>query len=101
MVQDKKKANYQYSNNTYNSRCSKSYNHPKCGKNQTTPTQEAPTATTVLDTSAMVEQKLPVPETVLPVHPSTNESLLGASYLNNHVHQVIPNTNVSVCSSDS
>ena len=48
----------------------------------------------------MVEQQLSVPEPVLPVQPTTNESQLGASYLNNCIHQVISNTNVSVCSSD-
>ena len=36
--------------------------------------QEALAATTVLDTPAVVEQELSVPETVLPVHPATNES---------------------------
>ena len=49
----------------------------------TTPAQEALAATTVLDTPEMVQQELSVPETVLPVHPPTNESQLGASYLNN------------------
>ena len=49
----------------------------------------------------MVEQELSVPETILLVHPATNENQLGASYLNDYVHQVIPNNNVSVCSSDS
>ena len=73
----------------------------------TTPTQEAVATTTVLDTPANapavteMEHELSVPETVLPVHPSTNESQLGASYLNICVHQVVQNTNVSTCSSDS
>ena len=49
----------------------------------------------------MVEQELSVPETILSVHPATNESQLGASYLNIHVHQVVQNTNVSMCSSHS
>ena len=49
----------------------------------------------------MVEQEFSAPETVLTVHPATNESQLVASYLNNHVHQVIPNTNDSMCNSDS
>ena len=66
-----------------------------------TPAQEALAFTTVLDTPAMVEQELSVPETVLQVHQTTNESHLGASYLNNHIHQVAQNTNVPVCSSDS
>ena len=63
--------------------------------------------TTVLDTQANapaateMEHELSVPETVLPVHPSTNESQLGASYLNICVHQVVQNTNVCMCSSDS
>ena len=65
-----------------------------------TPAQETLAATTVLDTPAMVEQGSSVLETILPVHPATNESHLGASYLNNCLHQGIPNTNVSVCSSD-
>ena len=55
----------------------------------------------VLNTPARVEQKLSIPETILPVTTTNNESQLGALYLNNHVHQVIPDTNVSVCSSDS
>ena len=67
----------------------------------TTPAHEALAATTVLDNLAMVEQDLLVPETVLPVHPAANESQLGASYLNNSVHQVIPNINVAVCISVS
>ena len=66
-----------------------------------TPAQEALATTTVLNTTTMVEQALPVSETILPVTTAINESQLGASYLNNHVHQVIPNTNLSVCSSDS
>ena len=49
----------------------------------------------------MVEQELSVPDTVLPVTTINNESQQNASYLNNWVHQVIPNNNVSVCSSDS
>ena len=71
------------------------------------PAQDGLATTTVLDTPAMapavteMEHKLSMPETVLSVHPSTNESQLGASYLNNCVHQVVQNTNVSVCSSDS
>ena len=70
----------------------------------TTLTQEALDATTVLHTPAMAtaatetEHELSVPETILSVHPSTNESQLGASNLNNHVHQVVQNTNVSMCS---
>ena len=66
-----------------------------------TQAQEALAATTVLDTPAMVEQELSVPETILPVHSATNESQLVAPYLNDCTHQVIPNTNVSMCSSDS
>ena len=72
----------------------------------TTPAQEALAATTVLDTPAMapeateMEHMLSIPETVMAVHPSTNQSQLGA-YLNNCVHQVTQNTNVSICSSDS
>ena len=62
----------------------------------TTPAQEALASTTVLDTPAMAEQELSVPETILPVHPATNESQLGASYLNSCIHQVVQNTNVSV-----
>ena len=47
------------------------------------------------------EHELSVPETILPVYPSRSESQLGALYLNKHIHQVVQNTNVSVCSSDS
>ena len=65
-----------------------------------TPAQEAPAATRVLDTPATIEKELSVPKTILPVHPAINESLLGTTHLNNCVHQVIPNTNVSMCSSD-
>ena len=74
---------------------------------KTTPVQEALATTTVLDSPVMapaateMEHKLLIPETILPVHPSTNESQLGASYLNNCVHQVVQSTNVSLCSSDS
>ena len=69
--------------------------------------QEALVTTVVLDTTsnapATTETKheLSIPETVLPVHPSTNESQLGASYLNNCIHQVAQNANVFVCSLDS
>ena len=66
-----------------------------------TPAHDALVATTVLDTPAMVEQQLLVPETILPVHPATDESQLGVSYLNNCVFQVIQNTNVSMSSTDS
>ena len=65
------------------------------------PAQEALAVRTVLDTSVMVELELSVPETILPVHPARHESQLGAYYLNNCVHQVVQNTNVMVCSSDS
>ena len=57
-----------------------------------TQAQGALAVTTVLDTPAMapaateMEHELSIPETVLPVHPSTNESQLGASYLNNYIH---------------
>ena len=66
-----------------------------------TQAQEALAATTVLEIPAVVEQELSVPETILAVHPANNESQLGASYRNNCIHQVIQNTNVSVCISDS
>ena len=65
-----------------------------------TTVQHALAATTVLDTPAMapaateIEHELSLPETILPVHPSTNESQLGA-YLNNHVHHIIQNTKSS------
>ena len=39
---------------------------------------------TILTHTTFLEQELSVPETILPVHPATNESQLGASYLNNH-----------------
>ena len=63
--------------------------------------QEALAATTVLDMPAMAGKELSGPETILPVHSANNESQSGASYLNNCIHQVIPNTNVSMCSLDS
>ena len=72
-----------------------------------TPAQEAVAITTVLDipanapTATEMEDELSVPETILPVLPSTNESQLGASYLYNGIHQAVQNTNVSVHSSDS
>ena len=66
-----------------------------------TQVQENLAAMAVLDTQAMVEQELSVPETVLPVTTANNESQLGASYLNNCFHQVVPNNNVSMCSLDS
>ena len=60
-----------------------------------TPAQEALAVTTVLDTPAIMmpptltapattetEHELSVPETILPVQPATNESQVGASYLN-------------------
>ena len=59
-----------------------------------TPAQEAQAATTVLNIPAItpavmeMEHQLSVPETILPVHPPTNESQLGASYLNNE-HQIV------------
>ena len=78
------------------------------------PAQEALAATTVLDTPAIVmspaltapaatetEHELSIPETVLLVQPSTSESQLGASYLNNYVHHIVQNASISVCSSDS
>ena len=66
-----------------------------------TQVQEALAAITDLDTPAMIEQELSVPETILPVTIANNESQLGALYINNGIHQVIPNNNVSLCSSDS
>ena len=62
------------------------------------PGQEALAA--VPDTRTMVEQGLSVPETALLVTLANNESQLGASYLNNHICQVIPDNNVSLCSSE-
>ena len=35
------------------------------------------------------------------MQPTTNESQLGASYLNNCIHQVVQNTSISMCSSNS
>ena len=75
----------------------------------TTPAQEAMAVTTVLDTPAIVmppiltassvsetEHELSVPDTTLPVQPAINESQLGASYLNNCIHQVVHNTSISM-----
>ena len=79
-----------------------------------TPAQEALALTTVLDILAIMtppiltvpaatetEHELSVPETILPVQSATNESQLGASYLNNHIHQIVQNSSISMCSSDS
>ena len=44
----------------------------------------------------MEEQEL----SALPVMTASNESQLGASYLNNCAHHTTPNNNISVCSSD-
>ena len=63
------------------------------------PTLATPVATN-LATITETEHELLVPENVLPVKPTTNESQLSASYLNNHIHQVVQNTNVSMCSSN-
>ena len=52
-------------------------------------------------TSPGQEALAEVPKTAPPVTTANNESQLGASYQNNHIHQVIPNNNVPVCSSDS
>ena len=57
--------------------------------------------TTAINDPAMAGQEMSVPETVLPVVTTNNESQLGGSYLNSHVNQVIPNNNISMCSSDS
>ena len=65
-----------------------------------TQAQEALAATIVLNTPAMVEQELSVQESILPVHPAANKSQLGVSYLDNRTHQVIQNTNVSMCRLD-
>ena len=62
------------------------------------PCQEA--LTTALDASAVEEQELSVPETALPVMTASNESQLGASYINSCTHHTSPSNNV-VCSSDS
>ena len=56
----------------------------------TNPVQEALAA--VFDTPTMVKQELSVPETILPATIANNESQFSALYLNNHVHQVIPNS---------
>ena len=64
------------------------------------PTLTTPAASN-LATITGTKHELSLPETVLPVQPTTNESQLGVSYLNNHIHQVVQNKNVSVCSSNS
>ena len=79
-----------------------------------TPAQKALAVTTVLDTPAILtpptltapvateaEHELSVPETVLLAQPATNESHVGASYLNSCVQQVVQNACISVCSSQS
>ena len=79
------------------------------------PTQEIMAITAVPDTPAiMMSPTLTTPAatnlttiteteydlSVLLVQPSTNESQLGASYLNNWIHQAVQNTSISICSSD-
>ena len=58
-------------------------------------TQVQGALTEVLNTPEVVKQELSVPETILPVTTANKESQLGASYLNNHTLQGIPNNNVS------
>ena len=65
----------------------------------THPGQE--TLTMALDAPAVEEWELSVPETALPATTASNESQLGASFLNNCAHQTTPNNNISMCSSDS
>ena len=116
---------YWYSTTVYNSGCSNPYNGSNCSKNPmpvttVVPAQKALAFTTVPDTQAILmppalttptatnlatitetEHEFSVPGTVLAAKPTTNESQLGASYLTNHIHQVVQNTNVSMCSSNS
>ena len=53
-------------------------------------------AATNLATITETEYELSVSETALPAQPTTNEGKLGASYLNNYIHQVVQ-MQVSLC----
>ena len=110
----------------YNSRCSKPYNSSNCSnspghtRNHNSPSSGSfgchnsfrlpatavppaltMTAATNLATITEIEHDLSVPETVLLTQLTTNESQLGASYLNNNIHHVVRNTSISMCSSNS
>ena len=59
-------------------------------------------ATTNLTTITETEHEVSVPETMsYQSQPTTNKSQLDVSYLNNHAHQVVQNTSISMCSSNS
>ena len=64
-----------------------------------TQAQEGLATTTNLGTATIVDQEVSVPETTQPATTANNKSQLGASYLNSPIN--IPNSNISVCSSDS
>ena len=64
-----------------------------------TKAQEVLATTTNLGTPTRVDQELSVPETTQTATTANNESLLGALYLNSDIN--VPNSNISVCSSDS
>ena len=66
-----------------------------------TQTQEVLATTTDLGTPTRVDQEVSMPETTQPARNAKNKSQLGVSYLNSHFQQVIPNSNIYVCSSDS
>ena len=61
--------------------------------------QEVLAKTTDLGTPKRVDQEVSVPETAQPATTTNIKCQLGASYLNSHIN--IPNSNISVCSSDS
>ena len=73
--------------------------NPGKPENNANPGQEA--LTTALDAPAMEEWQLSVPETAMPVTRASNQSQLGASYLNNWAQQVTSYSNIFMCSSNS
>ena len=66
-----------------------------------TQAQEVLAKTKELGTPTRVDQEVSVPETAQPATTTNNKNQLGASYLISYIQQVITNSNISVCSSDS
>ena len=73
--------------------------NPGTSVTNTNPAKEASTA--ALNAPTVEEWKLLAAETALPATTASNESQLGASYLNNHAHHTSPSNKISVCSSVS
>ena len=63
-----------------------------------TQAQEVLATATDLGTPTRIDQEVSMPKTAQPATTTNNESQLGALYLNSHIN--IPNSNISVCSSD-